>query len=149
MYLPKTYQAESLIEAFSQFDFKGQKVLLPRALKAREILPEELAKMGAEVDVVPAYQTKESSEGVAEVIEDLNNGSIDMITFTSSSTVTNFMNQLPADQASALMSKTTIACIGPVTADTARNIGLKVGLVAEDFTIEGLCRAVVNHYQGQ
>ena len=141
--LPKTYQAESLIEAFSQFDFKGQKVLLPRALKAREILPEELAKMGAEVDVVPAYQTKESSEGVAEVIEDLNNGSIDMITFTSSSTVTNFMSQLPADQASALMAKATIACIGPITADTARDLGLTVDLVAADFTIEGLCRAVV------
>ena len=147
--LPKTYQAESLIEAFSQFDFKGQKVLLPRALKAREILPEELAKMGAEVDVVPAYQTKESSEGVVEVIEDLNNGSIDMITFTSSSTVTNFMSQLPADQASALMAKATIACIGPITADTARDLGLTVDLVAADFTIEGLCRAVVNYYQNQ
>ena len=147
--LPKTYQAESLIEVFSQYHLKGQKVLLPRALKARDILPEELTKMGAEVEIVAAYQTKHSSEGVREVIEDLKDGSIDMITFTSSSTVTNFMDQLPPDQALELMKKATIACIGPITAGTARDKGLTVDLVAEDFTIEGLCQAVVNYYQDQ
>jgi len=145
--LPKTYQAESLVEAFADQEMKGTKVLLPRALQARAILPRELRGMGASVDEVAAYQTRQSSENAAEILDDLASHAIDMITFTSSSTVTNFMQLLPPRKSLDLIRKATIACIGPITAETARSLGLRVDIEAREYTIEGLCEAIVDYYQ--
>ena len=104
--------------------------------------------MGAEVDVVAAYQTRQSSTDASDIIKDLDLGAIDMVTFTSSSTVTNFMNLLPTEQAIEMIRKVTVACIGPITADTARDLGVRVDLMAKDYTIEGLCNAIVDFYSG-
>jgi len=145
--LPETYQAESLVEAFAGQEMKDKKVLLPRALQARAVLPDELRGMGALVDEVAAYQTRQSSENAAEMLNDLESNAIDMITFTSSSTVTNFMQLLPADKTLDLARKTTIACIGPITAKTARDLGLNVDIEAREYTIQGLCEAIVDFYQ--
>lgn len=143
--LPSTYQAESVVEAFANEDLEGQKILLPRAKEARVILPEELRRMGAQVDEVPAYQTLQSTEGADALVSDLQAGAIDMVTFTSSSTVKNFKALLP-DPSSDLLKTVAVACIGPITADTARSLGFKVTLEAKRFTIPGLCEAIIAHY---
>jgi uroporphyrinogen III methyltransferase / synthase len=143
--LPRTYQAESVVEVFAKEALQGQKVLLPRAKEARTILPDELQRMGAQVDEVTAYQTLHSSAGSEQLVSDLQAGTIDMITFTSSSTVQNFKALLP-ENTPDLLGATAIACIGPITAATAEKLGFKVDLVAEEFTIPGLCEAIAAFY---
>lgn len=92
--VPATYKAEELAEAMSAELAKGDKVLLPRAKEAREILPETLRKLGAEVDVITAYETVAVCDNADELITALQNKEVDMVTFTSSSTVTNFLKVL-------------------------------------------------------
>lgn len=144
--LPRTYQAESVVEAFSKQPLQGQAVLIPRAKQAREILPRELRQMGARVDEVVAYQTRQGSGKAQTVMDDLEAGSIDMMTFTSSSTVRNFAALLPFAADDERIKRITVACIGPITADTARELGFRVDIVADEFTIDGLCRAIVRFY---
>ncbi|MBI5064511.1 MAG: uroporphyrinogen-III C-methyltransferase [Desulfatitalea sp.] len=145
--LPQTYQAESVVAAFAQESIRGQRILLPRAKEARTILPEQLRAMGAELHEVSAYQTLASRENADRLLAALQSGRVDMVTFTSSSTVKNFKTLLPENQATALMQGVTTACIGHITADTATRSGFKVDLVAEVFTIQGLCDAIVKYYR--
>jgi uroporphyrinogen III methyltransferase/synthase len=145
--LPKSYVAESVVEAFMGMDMKGRRVLIPRAMEARTLLPEELCKMGADVDEVTAYKTVEETDQAAAITERLREGDIDLVTFTSSSTVKNFMALLPEGEGVDLIKNVTVACIGPVTAETAENLGLTVGISAETYTIPGLVDAIVRHYE--
>jgi uroporphyrinogen III methyltransferase/synthase len=144
--LPKTYQAESVVEAFTQEFVQGQKVLLPRAKEARVILPEELEKMGAQVDEIAAYQTIQAADGRQKLIQSLQNRVIDMVTFTSSSTVRNFKALLPDKGHQDLLEGVTVACIGPITADTAKELGFNGDIVAQNFTIAGLREAITDYY---
>lgn len=145
--LPKTYQAESVIEAFQHEIIKGQTILLPRAKEARSILPDELSKMGAIVHDIQAYKTIQDLDAAPMLLEELENNPIDMITFTSSSTVKNFNALLPEEpQRSRLMKNIIVASIGPITTQTAKDLGFDVHLTAETFTIPGLCDAIVRYY---
>ncbi|MBI4765519.1 MAG: uroporphyrinogen-III C-methyltransferase [Deltaproteobacteria bacterium] len=144
--IPEKFQAEYLLEALSHTPLANQKVLIPRAEQAREILPEGLRQMGAEVLVVSAYQTLPSEEGKEELEKKLAQGLIDCLTFTSSSTVINFLTLFPRQEILSLLKKVTIACIGPITAQTARNNGLQVPIVAEEYTIPGLVTAIEKYY---
>lgn len=145
--LPQTYRAESVVEAFSSMEMKGKKVLLPRAKKARTILPRELTRMGAVVDEVTAYETILSSQGRETLIEMLTLREIDAITFTSSSTVSNFMSLLESQDARNLLKDVIIASIGPITSDTARSLGLEPDIEADPYTIPGLVDALLAHYE--
>jgi uroporphyrinogen III methyltransferase/synthase len=145
--VPKTYRAESIVEAFKDEAMKGKKVLLPRAKEARPVLPVELRKMGAVVDEIAAYQTERARENIDVLIKRLEEGSIDLLTFTSSSTVKNFKALLPPDRFESLIEGVTVASIGPITADTARELGFKVDIMAQDYTIDGLCEAILEHYE--
>jgi uroporphyrinogen III methyltransferase/synthase len=145
--VPETYQAESVVAAFEKKDVAGQKILLPRAAEARPILPEQLSKMGAMVDEVPVYRTRPADDRADRLIEQLETGSIDMITFTSSSTVTNFKSLLPRDRFDELIRRVTVASIGPITSETARKLGFEVHLTADSFTIPGLVASIVRHYR--
>ena len=144
--IPKTYRAESIIEAFDKESMEGKRVLLPRAKEARPILPVEVRKMGATVDEVPAYQTEQCRDNVDLLINHLGRHTIDMVTFTSSSTVRNFKTLLPPERFESLIEGVTVASIGPITSDTARDLGFTVHIEAQDFTIPGLCDAIVQHY---
>lgn len=144
--LPQTYQAESVVEAFANIDLTGQQVLLPRAKEARSVLPRELERMGAAVTEVVAYETRAVADHAQQIHEKVQKGAIDMITFTSSSTVRNLISLLSSDDPARMLTDVRIACIGPITADTARSYGLKVDLTAEAFTIDGLCDAIVAYY---
>ncbi len=144
--LPNTYRAESVIEAFSTVEINNKKVLLPRAKVARTILPEELSKMGALVDEVTAYETQLDANGKDELIELLETNQIDAVTFTSSSTVSNFMSLLDGVDAHALLKNVQVASIGPITSDTARSLEIEPDIEAAAYTIPGLVDALLAHY---
>jgi uroporphyrinogen III methyltransferase/synthase len=144
--LPETFRAESVVEAFSTADINGKSVLLPRAGKARTILPEELTRMGAKVYEVIAYETVLETDAGPALNDLLKNGDIDAVTFTSSSTVTNFMSLLPEGRAADLMKDVTIASIGPITSDTIRSFGLAPAVEAAPYTIDGLVEALLSCY---
>ena len=144
--VPETYQAESIVEAFKQEPMNGKRVLLPRAKEARPVLPVQLRKMGAIVDEIAAYQTEQTRENVDVLIKRLEEDSIDLLTFTSSSTVKNFKALLPPERFESLTEGVSVASIGPITTETARELGFKVDIMARDYTIDGLCEAILKHY---
>jgi uroporphyrinogen III methyltransferase/synthase len=144
--VPETYRAESIIKAFAGKDLNGKKILIPRAKEARPILPLELTRMGAVVDEVTAYCTRAVPDNGNLLLKRLKEKTIDLITFTSSSTVKNLHTLLPSEDFKNLMQDVTIACIGPITADTARNMGFDIHIIAESFTIPGLCEAIKQYY---
>jgi len=141
-YVPAEYRAEAVLEGLLKLGAAENRVLIPRASEAREVLPEKLAEAGALVEVVPAYDTVLDDAGAQDMKNMLLAGEIDIITFTSSSTVKNFVKLLEGLDFSTLPASVTIACIGPVTAETAQELGLRVDLVADEYTIPGLVRAL-------
>ena len=147
--IPDEYRAEAVVETFKKWDTQGVRILVPRAAKAREILPNQLQKMGAQVDVVDAYKTVSPTENTAGVRNMLEEGTIHMVTFTSSSTVTNFVDMFGPEKqrlTGEWMKGVKVACIGPITADTARGQGFSVDLMPSDYTIEALTRAIKDYF---
>ncbi|NPV26355.1 MAG: uroporphyrinogen-III C-methyltransferase [Firmicutes bacterium] len=144
-YVPTEFRAEAVAEGLRGKLQPGDRVLLPRAKIARKVLPETLRLMGAVVDEVTAYDTVQESGNAQFLKKMLANGSIDLITFTSSSTVHNFMAMLKPISLAELK-RVRIACIGPVTADTARQYGLSVDIEAREYTIDGLLQAILEYY---
>jgi uroporphyrinogen III methyltransferase / synthase len=140
--IPEVYRAEALIDALGTGSLAGERILIPRAKVAREILPEKLREAGAEVVVPPAYESVPSSEGKEEVSLRLQSGEIDCVTFTASSTVENFVGAFGAEEAARLLAESKVACIGPITAGTARKYGLRVDARAKEYTIPGLIEVV-------
>ena len=143
--IPKSYRAESVLDAFAATPIKGRRILLPRAREARSVLPVELTRLGATVDEITAYETWQAQESADELIARMEAGTVDMVTFTSSSTVKNFQRLLPPERADRLMQGVTIASIGPITSRTARELGLAVTVEAESYTVAGLIQAIVDH----
>jgi len=143
--VPSRYVAEAVLAEIGPVE--GLRVLLPRADLARPALAEGLRRAGATVEEVVAYRTVRPSEGDAEgVRRALADGEIDVLTFTSSSTVRNLLTAL--DPLPPLPESTIVACIGPITAQTAREAGLPVHVVAAEHTIEGLVGALVEYVEG-
>lgn len=143
--IPSAYKAEELADALKEQITAGDKILLARAKVAREVLPESLRAIGAEVNVVTAYETVADCENKADLIEALESGEADMVTFTSSSTVTNLLKVL-GDKKS-LLEKVQLAVIGPVTAETCKKHGLVPTIAAEEYTIDGLMSAIEAYYK--
>ena len=126
----------------------GKNILLPRAKIATTDLPNGLRKRGASVDDVPLYDTiKIASENADEIETDLLNGRIDLVTFTSSSTVTNFLAMFPAHTPETLLTNVKVAVIGPETQKTAMKYGAQVDIVAKEASVESLAEAIVEAYQ--
>ena len=140
--VPEEFRAEGVLEALKGKLPPHAKILLPRAEEAREVLPEKLREQGATVDAVPLYQTSAAKADAEALRAALAAGEIDLVTFTSSSTVRNLCQILGG--ADALAGVKT-ACIGPVTADTARALGIEPDIVAETYTIDGLVAAIEKH----
>ncbi len=133
--VPKDFVAESLAESLKDF-VDGKKVLLARAEVARDVLPKSLKTFGAEVTIAPIYKTE--VEPPAQIDFD----SIDLITFTSSSTAKNFVAAYGAE----VLKKIPSAAIGPITAQTLKNFDVMPAVVAEEFTIGGLVKAIKKFY---
>jgi uroporphyrinogen III methyltransferase/synthase len=145
-YIPKEFIAESILEGFKKKVINGKRILLARAKKARDILPNGLRKMGAEVDVVEAYRTVRPKGGSKKLKKILKDEKIDVITFTSSSTVDHFAELLKKEDLKKLLKGIAIACIGPVTARTVREWGLNVLIQPKQYTIPALTRAIVKYF---
>lgn len=140
--VPDRYVAEAILEELGTVE--GQRVLLPRADIARPLLADGLRAAGADVDEVAAYRTASAGrDNRTEIRDMLAAGAIDVLTFTSSSTVRNFLAAL--EPLPDLPEGLVVACIGPITAGTARESGLPVHVSAEEHTIEGLLTALVEH----
>jgi uroporphyrinogen III methyltransferase/synthase len=127
----KEYVAEGLLQALAAYPLEGARILLPRAAVARDLVPVELARRGAHIDVVEAYHTVAAPIVVPDPKPD-------WITFTSSSTVRNYVEAAGA----ASLSGVKVASIGPVTSATARELGIDVTVEASAFTIDGLVEAI-------
>ena len=129
-------------------EVNGKKILLPRAKIATADLPNSLRERGAHIDDVPLYNTvKVSGENRDEIEADLLNGSINLVTFTSSSTVTNFLEMFPAHAPTVLLANVTVAVIGPTTQKTVEKCGVHVDVVAKEALVESLVEAVIEEYQ--
>jgi len=145
--VPREFRAEGVLEAFDGKLTTADRILLPRAEVAREVLPERLAALGIPLEVVPAYRTVQGQAEKERLIEMLSQKQLDMVTFTSSSTVTNFVQLIGKDQLTELISGVKIASIGPITSATARSLGLNVDIEAEEYTIDGLIQGILDYYR--
>lgn len=145
--LPDEYVAESLLESIAPKLTPSQKVLLPRANIARKMLPLGLEELGMQVTDAVVYDNHLADEGAEEVIQLLRDKQIDVISFTSSSTVRNFMRIVArySDEPAQLIGKhVLIACIGKLTAATAEEHGLQVHCLAKEATIPSMMEAIVD-----
>jgi uroporphyrinogen III methyltransferase/synthase len=143
--VPGEFIAEGILQSFAGMDLHEKRILIPRASKARDVLPEGLKKLGADVDVVETYRTVNSG-GKKEDFEMLiRENKVDVITFTSSSTVTNFVEIM--GQVYEIPRSIEVACIGPVTAAAAKKAGFKIDIRQEEYTMDGLVQSLVDHFQ--
>ncbi len=141
--IPDEYRAEALADSLQDHIKQGDAILLPRADLARQKLVELLEGAGAKVDEVITYRTVIDGSNVKAVGEMLADGRIDLITFTSSSTVKNFVNLCGKQISEGQLAKVMIATIGPITSKTARDLGLKIDVEAKEYTIDGLMNAIL------
>jgi uroporphyrinogen III methyltransferase/synthase len=148
--MPERFVAEAVLDALTaKEDLAGKRVLLPRADLAREALPDGLRAAGAIVEEVDAYRTVVDDRSAGEVPEKLEGGQVDMVTFTSSSTVTNFCALLGPERLAQLRGIIALASIGPVTTETIRAHGLAPDVSAPVHTIPGLVDAITDFYRGR
>lgn len=146
--VPEEFTGDGLADAMLRQGVTGKRILIPRALKAREVLPKTLREGGADVTVASVYQNVQP-EQYDEIRKALSDKSVDIITFTSSSTVSNFVDMLKIDSSEnlhALLKGITVASIGPVTSKTARDNGLDVHIQPKTFTIPALVDEIVDYF---
>ncbi len=142
-FVPDEYVAEDVVKGLVQRGVSKARILLPRAERAREVLPEALAKAGAEVDVLPVYRTRPAEGSGEKILQALCEGKIHFITFTSSSTVENFFRLVSAKDLSLYIpGQVKLACIGPVSAGTLQRHGFQADLQPEDYTVSSLARCL-------
>jgi len=155
--LPEEFTGDGLAQSLIEKGVEGQKILIPRALKAREILPETLQDAGADVTVAPVYQnvlpgSSAGEDHKANFKESLAAKSIDMVTFTSSSTVKNFVALLDCngpEELAELMKGIAVSVIGPITAQTVAKYGLKVHVQPDEYTIPAMVDSIVTFFTSQ
>jgi uroporphyrinogen III methyltransferase/synthase len=141
---PSRFVAEAVLEELRKTgEIKGKKVLMPRSEIARELLCDELTKMGAKVADVAVYRTVADSSSKKELIRVLKEEKVDMVTFTSSSTVRNFIKLAGKRESHRIARDIKFASIGPITSKTIRDYGFKVSIEAKEYTIPGLVNAIV------
>ncbi|HEU0007403.1 MAG TPA: uroporphyrinogen-III C-methyltransferase [Terriglobia bacterium] len=144
--LPDEFRAEGLLQSLKGKVLKGSRILIPRAKVARDILPVELEKQGAQVEVVDAYETTPPRAGRERLELIVDERPLDMIVFTSSSTVTNMVEMVKPSTLRETLKQTAIAAIGPITKQTAESQGLEVQVQPSQYTIPALVDAIVNFY---
>jgi uroporphyrinogen III methyltransferase / synthase len=145
--IPADFRSEGLLELFPA-DLRGLRVLLPRAETAREVLPDELRRRGAIVDLITVYRTVRSTAGLSSVRSTLVNEKIDSVAFTSPSAIRFFAEAL-GDELKAMLSPIPIAVIGPVAEEAATTVGLKASIRAEHATIQDLVEAIRAYFSSR
>lgn len=144
-FLPREYRAEGLLESLATLDLRGKSFLIPRAKVARDLLPTALRERGARVEVVESYQTVAAQFSPGELAR-LLAPRPDVVTFTSSSTATNFLRLVEESDLRDVLGGTAVASIGPITSETLRQHGLRVSIEPAESTIPGLVQAIQDYF---
>ncbi|MGH7325244.1 MAG: uroporphyrinogen-III synthase [Candidatus Rokuibacteriota bacterium] len=144
--VPGEYRAEGLVERLRSEIGPPDRVLLPRAAQTRDVLTQELARLGAAVTEVPAYTTRRVEASAARLREALAAGAVDAVTFTSSSTARNFAELFTDAERRTWLARVIVASIGPITAATAAEYGLTTHVMPREYMIPALARAIAEHY---
>jgi len=143
--IPDEFRAEGLIKEFQSADLIGKRILIPRAKEARQILPEKLKRLGANVDVVTAYENKiPESLNSKKLIDEIKKSDIDVITFTSPSTVNNFYSVFKTSEKT--FKNSLIASIGPITTEALRSHGKEPEIAAKEYTTKELTKEILNYF---
>jgi uroporphyrinogen III methyltransferase/synthase len=145
--VPEEYRAETLVERLRAEIRPGDRILIPRAVEARDLLVTGLTELGAKVTEVAAYRTDPVRDGTDQLRQALQSGSVHAVTFTSSSTARNFAELFSPVEREALMSGVVIASIGPITAQTAAEYGLGTRVMPREYTIPALARALIDYFK--
>ncbi len=143
--IPNTFDAEGLLEAFNERGVMNQHILLPKAKKTRDVLLKGLQELGAIVEPVTVYENV-MPELAEDVLDSLSDG-VDVVTFTSSSTVRNLASMLPSSLKEKLIANVKAACIGPITARTAQELGFNVCIQPNSATIPALVHAIERFFE--
>jgi uroporphyrinogen III methyltransferase/synthase len=146
--VPKTFQAEGLLEVLEPKLLGGTRVLLARAEQARDVLPDSLVELGVKLDVVPVYRALPPTSVPPEAAGALAAGQVDIFTFTSSSTVHNFAGLVGKQRFQELAAHATVASIGPITTATLQDFGITPQIEPAAFTIPALAAAIVEYFEG-
>ena len=147
--LPQDFMAEGLVESISHYANPGEKILLPRGNLGREELPGQLSDLGFDVTDLPIYETvipKDSGAALKKVMKD---HAVDVITFTSSSTVHHFIQLLQAENLKDELKGITIVVIGPITERTLTSYKIEPQVIPEQYTIEGMLESLERYFQKQ
>ena len=140
--VPETHRAEAVVDILSaRTSLRGTRVLIPTVAEARPVLRDGLRELGAEVDTVTAYRTLSVEYPDPDALDQIEEG-VDLVTFTSPSTVRSFHRLVGGEVVASA------AVIGTVTADAARELGYRVAVEADPFTIPGLVGAILSHFEG-
>jgi uroporphyrinogen III methyltransferase/synthase len=146
--VPSEYRAEAIVASLGAEGVTGKNIFIPRAKVAREVLPDELRKMGANVVVAEAYETVIPDGKRDEMKKLFEEGKVDVVTFTSSSTVSNFVEMFGKEETLKLLDGVKVASIGPITSETARKFGLNPVIEPSDYTTEALAQGIEKLYAG-
>jgi uroporphyrinogen III methyltransferase / synthase len=144
--VPAEYRAEGLVAQLGSRVTPGDRVLLPRAAQTRDVLVTELRELGVQVTEVAAYATRKADGGAPRLAEALAAGTIDAVTFTSSSTARNFAEAFSDDERRSWRGRVAVASIGPITAATAAEYGLTTDIMPAEYTIPALARAIADYF---
>jgi len=144
--VPREYRAEGLVERLRPVLVAGDRILLPRAAQTRDVLVKQLTQLGAVVTEVPVYTTKRVGANGAALRNALAAGTVDAVTFTSSSTARNFAEIFTEEERQAWFASLTVASIGPITAATAAEYGLLTRVMPSEYTIPALARAIEGYF---
>jgi uroporphyrinogen III methyltransferase / synthase len=144
--VPTDYKAEGVVNAFADMDLTGKRILFPRGDRARDVVPDELTRMGAQVVAPIAYANETPEEIPAEALRALEERQLDCITFTSSSTVLNLARILGENRFLHLMEGVKVASIGPITSKSCRDLGLEVHMEPAEYTLDALAAELVAHF---
>lgn len=143
--LPRAFHQEGFLQALRRFPWRGKRVLIPRALQAREKLPETLRRWGATVDVLPLYAARPARGVQRGITRLLRHGRIDLVTFTSSQCVEQFLDALAPTDKRRLFEQAAVASIGPITSASVRRFKLRVAVEAKQATIPAFVDAIIQH----
>jgi uroporphyrinogen-III synthase len=147
--IPSKFSGEAVVDELSKYDLKGKVIFIPRSAIGREVLPQGLRELGAVIKSVPVYNVSlPSGESVKENIDRLMMGNPDLFIFTSPSTFENFLQIMKIEDPVKFFKGYLVAAIGPTTKSSIEERRVIVNIMPDEFTIDGLAKAIVNHYQG-
>ncbi len=145
--VPSEYKAEGVVEAFAEMDMTGKWVLFPKGDRAREVISEELGRLGAQVMAPVAYVNRTPDDIPAGALFALEERRVDCVTFTSSSTVRNLAGILGENRFLHLLEGVKVASIGPITSKTCRDLGLDVHMEPAEYTLDALAAELVEYFK--